>query len=185
VNINGDINLSHNNNYINGLQNTSDNNSYSARFSLNKDWTKKDKTVASLSLEPGITYNDNKSTISTYTTSYWSSEIRASGFVELPWKLRLNTSVEVDIRERTAVFDRNNNVVRWDAYMARKFGKKNKSEVRLSVFDILNQEKGYSRTANDNYLVENSYNTIRRYGLLSFVWNFSKLPAGTPAEKEE
>jgi len=170
---------------VNGQQNISHNNSYTAGISLSKDWTKNDKPKAYLSLEPTFTYNDNKATISVNTTSYWSAGIEFEGFIELPWKLRLSSSVAVSLRQKTDVFSRNNNVVRWDAYCARKLGKDNKSEIRLSVFDILNQNLGFSRYASDINITENSYNTIRRYGLLSFVWNFAKRPAGMKAPEDD
>ena len=182
--INTSIMLGHANSYINGEQNTSTNNTYSLSFNINKDWTKGDKPLAGISFEPGISYNDNKATISTATTSYWSANIEASVYAELPGKLRINSSVEVNMRERTGVFDRNNNVVRWDAYIARKLGKANKAEVRLSVFDILNQNIGYNRFGTDNYITENNYNTIRRYGMLSLVWNFTKMPKGSAPVNE-
>lgn len=186
VSLNGNFNLSRDNSFINGLANTTHNNKYGASISGSKDWTKNDKTIASIRLEPGLAYNDNKSTISTNSISFWTAEIEGSGYVELPWKLRLGTTLWVNLRQRTGVFDRNNNVVRWDAYCARKLGKKDKAEIRLSAFDILNQNVGYSRTGNDNYVSENSYNTIRRYGLLSFVWNFAKMPGGmkSPGDDE-
>lgn len=185
ANLNTSATLNHSVNYINGQQNMSDNNAYNLGFSLNKDWTKNDKSVAGLSFSPEVTYNDNKATISTATTSYWSGGIEFNGYAELPWKLRINTSVQVNVRQRTGVFDRNNNVVQWDAYIARKFTKGDKAELRVSVFDILNQNIGYNRYGSDNYVTENSYNTIRRYGLLSLVWNFSKMPKGTPSPNNE
>lgn len=184
-NLSGNASFSRVNNMINGQNNISHNNSYTLGTSLSKDWTKDDKPVAYLSLEPSFSYNDNRSTVNANTMSYWSSNIELEGFIELPWKLRLNTSVNVALRQKTDVFTRNNNVVRWDAYCARKLGKDNKSEIRLSVFDILNQNIGFNRYASDINVTENSYNTVRRYGLLSFVWNFAKRPAGMKAPEED
>lgn len=185
MNINGNASFSKNNNFVNGQQNTSRNNSYTGSISLSRDWSKDDKTIASVSVNPSMTYHDNKATISTNITSYWTSEIDIEAFVELPWQLRISSAVNINLRQRTDVFTTNNNVVRWDAYCARKLGKDKKSEVRLSVFDILNQNIGFNRSASGISVTENSYTTIRRYGLLSFVWNFAKRPAGSkPAEDQ-
>jgi hypothetical protein len=71
--------------------------------------------------------------------------------------------------------------VRWNAYLAKKFWKNKSGEVRISVFDILDQNIGVQRNASSNFISENSYNTIRRYWLLSFTWNFTKNPAGVAA----
>ena len=172
------IQLGHQNNFVDSVLNTSRINSYTLEAGLDKSFKKNDKEVAGINIRPGITYNDNHATISTFSTSYRSSEITTEDYVELPHKFRLSTVVQVNLRQRTDVFATNNNVVRWDATLARKFFKGDQLELRLSVFDILNQNIGFSRTASGNVITENSYNTIRRYGLLSLVWNFTKSPAG-------
>ena len=46
--------------------------------------------------------------------------------------------------------------------------------------DILNQNIGFDRNINDNFISERTYNTMRRYFMLSFIWNFSK--NGKPME---
>lgn len=96
---------------------------------------------------------------------------------ELPWKMQFNTSAEISLREKTAVFTDNNNVTKWNAWLAKKFWKSNSGEIRFSVFDILDQNIGLRRTANSNFISENRYDTFRRYWLLSFTWNFTKNPA--------
>jgi hypothetical protein len=49
---------------------------------------------------------------------------------------------------------------------------------KVSGHDLLNQNIGFERTVNSNYISQNTYSTIQRFFLLSFVWNFTK--AGTP-----
>ena len=183
--LNGNANFNHMNNFVNGVKNTSNNNTYSLGIELSKDWKKKDKEVVSIEFRPTVSYNDNRATISTYTTSYWSAEINLEGSVELPWKLRVNTGVSWALRQQTELFRDHNSVVTWDAYCARKFGKANRAEVRLNVCDILNQNVGFTRNASSNYIMQNSYTTIRRYGMLNFVWNFAKRPAGMKAPEED
>ena len=78
------------------------------------------------------------------------------------------------------MFDRNNNVFRWNAYVSKKFLKNDELELRASVFDILNQNLGFSRYANSNEVTESNYNTIRRYGMVTLIWNFTKMAAGAP-----
>ena len=171
---------------MNSQRNTSDNNSYSIGFSLDKDWKKGDKEIAGINISPGINYNDNRSSISTFTTNYWSSEITAEGHAEIFWKLTIRSSAWYYLRQQTDIFAANNNAIRWNASLARKFLKGDKLELRATVSDILNQNIGYSRDAQDNYINENRYNTIRRYGLLSLIWVFSKGPdAKTPSTGDD
>ncbi len=169
--------VNHVNSYINDTLNKSNNNSYT--FSLGFQYYKDQKY--SFEFNPGITYNDNQNTIAAYSASYFMSNNEFSGTVQLPWKMEVSTSVNWYIRQQTALFNANNNVITWDAYIGKKLLKKSELEVRLSMFDILNQNLGYSRTAQSGIITENTYNTIRRYGMLNIIWNFSHTPAGMPA----
>ncbi len=178
IGINANSNINHNTQFVNGIQNISDNISYGGGISIRYDKTDK----YSFSIHPGITYNDNHATISTYATSYWISSNEFSASVDLPWKLEIGTSVDWELRQQTVVFDKNNNVLRWDAYISKKFLKSKQLELRLYVYDILNQNIGYTRMAQENFVQENTYNTISRYGILGFVWNFSKTGTGQVKE---
>eukprot|EP01030_Chromulinospumella_sphaerica_P023789 gene23789-23839_t len=55
----------------------------------------------------------------------------------------------------------------WNAYVEKKFLKKSQLAARFSVFDILNQNLGFSRNASGNIITQNSYSTIRRYAMLN------------------
>jgi hypothetical protein len=175
------IGINHINNVINGVTNKSDNNRYSVGVRLG--WhTENDKF--SVSYDPNITYNDNKSTINTLVTSYWTYEQSFDASYDLPLKFSVGTDINWYIRQQTSVFDRNNNVFRWNAYVAKKFMKNDQLELRFSAFDILNQNLGFSRYAQNNIVTETNYNTIRRYGLLSLTWNFTKSAAGAAPEQD-
>ena len=89
--------------------------------------------------------------------------------------------MHAELRQKTEIFNTNNNVVVWNGYIGRKFLKNDKGLLKFYVYDLLNQNKGYDRTINTNVITEKNYNTINRYFLLSFVWNFSKSAAGLPA----
>ncbi len=96
-----------------------------------------------------------------------------NGVVFLPLKFELNTDCSLDFRQKTDVFDKNNNSLRWNAKIERKIFKNDAARVGLSVFDILNQNIGFSRNISSNFISERTYTTLRRYFLLTFVWNFS------------
>jgi hypothetical protein len=83
------------------------------------------------------------------------------------------------IRQKTAVFTDNNSIVKWNAFISKKFLKKKELIVKLQVFDILNQNLGFTRSAQGNMVTQNSYLTIRRYGMLSVAWNFTHTPGVT------
>jgi hypothetical protein len=53
---------------------------------------------------------------------------------------------------------------------------KNNLELRASINDILNQNKGYERTTTNNTNTERYFQTLGRYWMISAVWNFSTGP---------
>lgn len=183
--LNGNLNLSQMSNFVNGLKNTTRANTYSLGIDLNKDWQKNDKDIAGFSIGPDLTYQDNKSSISSYATSFWSARINANAYAELFWKLNVSTELIWSIREQTPVFKDNNNMLHWNASLSRKFLKANNLELRASIKDILNQNLGYSRDADTYTLSETRYNTIRRHGLISLIWNFSNDPKSTNNDDDE
>ncbi len=63
--------------------------------------------------------------------------------------------------------------------LAKHFLKKDALLVKIIGHDLLDQNIGFDRTVNSNFISENTYSTIKRYFLLSVVWNFNK--AGTKA----
>ena len=86
--------------------------------------------------------------------------------------------MDANIRQKTELFTDNNNVPEWNAYIGRKL-KNDKALLKIVAHDILNQNIGYSRYVSANQISERNYQTITRYFMLSFVWNFSKTPGGT------
>ncbi len=164
----------HVNNIINDMKNTSDNTSVSLTPYVNFD--KENKFEFRWS--PSVSWNNNISTNNATTVSYYILGNDLSGSVQLPAKMEIGSSVDMMFRQKTEIFTTNNNVIKWNAYIEKRFLKKSELALRLSVFDILNQNLGFSRNAQGNNVIQNSYNTIRRYGMLNLIWNFTHAPAG-------
>lgn len=62
----------------------------------------------------------------------------------------------------------------WTAGISYYFLKDQKGELRLSVFDILNHNKGIDQSASLNYIETSVSNALGRYAILSFVYNLKK-----------
>ncbi|NCX95527.1 MAG: TonB-dependent receptor [Chitinophagia bacterium] len=172
--------LSTTHNIINDTSNTNYNNSYAANLYINYEIEDK----LTVSLEPGITYNDNKASITKFVNSYKQYNSELSVEFHATKKLEISTQVNAMFREKTEVFDKNNNVVRWNARASYKFLKHNNLVLNLNVYDILNQNLGYSRSSQAGLITENVYNTIRRYGMLSLQWNFNSNKAALDKDDE-
>ncbi|HSB93091.1 MAG TPA: outer membrane beta-barrel protein, partial [Flavitalea sp.] len=179
--INSGLNFSKYNNYIDSARNT--NNNKSVNFNMNIGYFKENKF--DVYLNPGWSYVNSKSSINTSViTKYWTSESEAGATVQLSKKLEVNTSGNFYFRQKTDFFTQNRNSIKWNAYIAQKFWKNNNGEIRFSVFDILDQNIGFSRNAQSNFIEENTYNTIRRYWLVSFTWNFSSNAIGNTPNQQ-
>ena len=172
VGFNLNAGIGRNNTIINGIKNISDNNNFTLGLDFSKDKEKKYE----ISYNPSLSYNLNTSSINNTNTDYFILQQQLEATVQLPGKFEINTVFNWSLRERVAAFDRNNNVLLWNAYVSRKFLKGDQLELRASAFDILNQNIGFSRMGFGNTVTEQSYNTIRRYGMLSLIWNFTKSP---------
>jgi len=168
-------------NVVNGMQNISTNNAYT--FGPNVRFEKEEKYE--FSIGPGVTYNDNRSTINVNPINYWVLNGDVSGDVYLPKNFEIGSTATMMFRQKTVVFTQNNSIIKWNAYVSKKFRKKKDMMLKLYVFDILNQNLGYTREAQGNVLTQNNYTTIRRYGMLSFIWNFNFSPGAAAATDDD
>jgi hypothetical protein len=131
----------------------------------------------SFSLRPSLGYTFGRSSLrADVPTRYLTSESGADAWIKLPAKFEIWTDVNFYFREKTDVFDVNRNVVRWDASLAKKFMKNNNLELKLFVYDLLNQNIGFNRNANTNIVTESSFVTLRRRFMLGLQYNISKNP---------
>jgi hypothetical protein len=172
---NGGTNFSQYNNILDGDKNTNYNRNVNLYMNI---YYYKEKKYE-FSMRPGATYNYSRSSLRPdVITRYWTSESNVEASIFLPWKLEFNSTATFYLRQKTDVFTNTPNNTKWNAYLGKKFWKNNAGEIRVSVFDILDQNLGVQRNATSNFISENTYNTIRRYWLVSFIWNFTHNPAG-------
>ena len=180
--VNGGATISQYNSVLDGEKNTNYNRSVNLSFNMGYDKEKKFEIY----VRPGASYNYTRSSLRPdVITQYWTSESNIEAMVFLPWKLELSSEATVYLRQKTDVFQNTPNNTKWNAYLGKKFWKNNSGEIRFSVFDILDQNIGLQRNATSNFISENTYNTIRRYYLVSFIWNFTHNPTGVAAEAQK
>jgi len=166
--------------YVNGLLNES----HSGNHSISLGFSKYKENVFDIYTGNSFTYNTSSSTIRhDVNNNYWSINGYMGFNIQLPGKLEISQSISANFRQQTEVFKTNNNVINWDAYLAKKIFKDKKSEIRLSAFDILDQNKGVNRNTGSTTVTETTFETLHRYFLVSFVWNFTKNAASASGSK--
>ncbi len=173
------LNINHNNSIVNGRPNVTDNNAYGINFNLYK--YKENKYDFHYS--SNIRYNTSSSSINRLVETKYFTQMHNFGLnVTLPHRFEINSEVNAELRQKTSTFDQNNNVFLWNGFVGRKIFKNDKGSIRLQAYDILDQNRGYNRIINSNTIRENTYQSLRRYFMLSFVWNFSKTPGAMPGQ---
>ncbi len=174
MNLGINLNLNRYNTFVNSFKNTTDNYSIGLNGGISKEKEKK----YNFNYYGGVDYNYSVSSINKeLATNYITQYHNLSLTVYLPWKMEVNSSLDANLRQRTNLFDQNNNVYLFNAYIGRKLLKNDKALLKISGYDLLNQNQGYERFINTSVIQEKNYQVLTRYFMLSFVWNFSKSAA--------
>jgi hypothetical protein len=98
-----------------------------------------------------------------------------------PGNIRLQTDVTYNkLSGRGDAYNTDYTMV--NAYMSRQFFK-NKGTFKLSVNDLFNQNTGISRTATGNSIVDQNFNVLKRYYMISFTYSLSTI-AGMSANTQ-
>jgi hypothetical protein len=103
-------------------------------------------------------------------------------FTDINWQLPksffLSTEFSYTINSQRAT-GFNANVPLWNASISKQFLNYNRGELKLTAFDLLNQNVGISRTTNQNYIEDKRVTNLQRYFLLSFTYSLSKNGLGS------
>jgi len=68
----------------------------------------------------------------------------------------------------------NTNIPLWNASLAKSFLKNDRAEVKLGVMDLLNRNNGITRSVNQGNILDERYNVLHRYFLLSLTYSLNK-----------
>ncbi len=127
-----------------------------------------------LGLNGSVAYNNTRYSLqsnlnSTYYTQAYSPEVSYTFFKRLIASTDLDYTITSGLSEGY-----NQQIAYWNASLALQIFKKRDGEIKLGVYDILNQNKSLIRTTGDNYIQDTRTNVLNRYLMLSFTWNFKK-----------
>jgi hypothetical protein len=126
-----------------------------------------------LAFRAGVRYNQSKFSLQTnLNQTFWIYDYESDMTVGLPFDMRLNTIFEYSLYTATS-FGKAQGIPIWNAAFSKYFNGRT-FELRLSVIDILNRNTGINRTAEANYIQEETIRSLGRYGLLSLTCSFNK-----------
>jgi hypothetical protein len=117
--------------------------------------------------------NGSNSTGNSALAKYWQFNLDVNAEVTILKKFRLGSELEYKDKQQDPKFPQKNRFTIWNASLKRSLYKEI-LVASLSVNDILNERRGYDRSFSNNQYSETYYNTLKRYWMISLVWNFSK-----------
>jgi len=174
VNIASNIGYDRNKQFINSVGNTIKTTTFGPSFRLEMLPTQK----VDLSLSASVNYNRSVYSLqSNLNATYFSQNYGADFDWQLPRGIYFNTEFNYMINNRLAD-GFNLRVPLWNASVSKQFLRYNRGEIKLTAFDLLNENVNISRTSNQNYIEDNRVTTLRRYFLLSFTYSLSKMGLG-------
>lgn len=167
--LNGDYNR--NQNFINGEANTNNSGTIGPGFNVYYEIDEK----LDLGINGNWDYNFSRTTLrEDIVTRYWISTYGIEGKYKFKKKYTIGSECNLNYRQQTEAFPQNFNTIIWNASISRTFLKSDNLIFEVACNDLLNQNIGFRRDANSNYVNENTYTVLKRYFMISLTWNFSK-----------
>jgi len=172
LNLDANINGNTSYNFINSQLNKTSGRNYGLGLTLSRYVEK--KVDFSISFEPR--YTRQRSSV--------NPEINNDGFnysgrgnirIFLPGNVQLSANARHSYNAKTASFDNSFSQTIINGSLSKTFFKAENLKLNLFVNDLLNENTGFYRYADANNITQSVNNTIRRYFMLSVVWDFNKM----------
>jgi hypothetical protein len=147
---------------------------------LNHTWALRTGTVLASNISQNLdftlsyqgSYNITRSSLTTNTTGdYYAHTIGFRITAVTPQRIVIRQEASHALQTGVAEgFDQN--VVMWNASLGRKFFKNDTGELRLTVTDVLQQERAVARSFTESYIQDTSDRVLGRFVQAVFTLNF-------------
>lgn len=180
VGLNASVNGNTYFNLINDVLNTTKSYNYSGGLRVSKYKQKKYDFYTYF----GPSYTINESSLQKQINNNGGGFNANAAFnIYLPWKFQVGSDGNYQYRAKTQSFNEDFERFIWNASLSKTFLKQDALKLSVTGYDLLDQNKGFSRTAYSNFISQTNYTNIRRYFMFSLIWDFNKMGGGAPQAK--
>ncbi len=164
-----------------GVSDTSLNVTRNYGFGERISWTTNLDSSFDVNISTEPSYNISKYTLNTRSnTNYFSQNITFEG----TWYTKSGWQVNGTFNYTYYTGLYNTSVPIWNMYVSKSIFKNKAGEIRFSVNDILNQNKAVKNTRSDNYIQTQTNTVLKRYAMLSFVYNLNSFKGRDSGNRE-
>ncbi|HRI23146.1 MAG TPA: outer membrane beta-barrel family protein [Ferruginibacter sp.] len=138
------------------------------------------KELLELNIGARVSYNNARYSLQpSLNNSYWRQVYEMDATLNLPAGITVGTEFSYNTYTgRSNGY--NTRIALWNASISKQVLKSKKGEVKLSAFDLLNQNIGVDRNGNSTYVEDVQYKTLQRYFTLGFTYSLQKAGSGGP-----
>ena len=180
LNINGGTSLNHYPSLINNVINISDNYAFNGGIFVGSNISKElDFSIAyngSYNLVNNSVQKQSNNKYISQSTTFKFNWLFLNGFV-------LNTDLVYTAYNGLSQ-NFNQEFFLWNAYFGYKFFKDKSFETKISVFDLLNQNRSIGRTITGNYTEDFNTTVLKRYFMITLTYTFKKFKSGIQPKTE-
>ncbi len=125
-------------------------------------------TISGTSLQPNVNNNG------------WGAQGSIDGTIYLPGKFQVGTYSSYQYNAATESFHQNFSQFIFNPFIIKTFLKNDNLSAELWANDLFNQNSGFTRNAQANLITQTTYNTLKRYFMLTINYDFTKVGGGAP-----
>ncbi|WP_128543962.1 outer membrane beta-barrel family protein [Larkinella soli] len=175
LNFNTNVAYNRNNSFVNRQLNRSDNWTVGQGVGLSSNFNEK----LEFSVGGNVNYQTARYSLqSSQNTEFFNKSLTADVYYQLPFRFFVTSDMvwnNYSGKSAGAV----QNFALWNAAIARQLFKNRQGELRLQVYDLLNQNRSINRNVTEIYTEEIRSRVLNRYFMISFTYNLRRF--GSPA----
>ncbi|GAB3258118.1 TonB-dependent receptor [Larkinella harenae] len=114
---------------------------------------------------------------SSQNTEFFNKSISGDLYYQLPFRLVITTDITYNNYSGKSAGSVQNFAL-WNMALTRQFFKNKQGELRLQVYDLLNQNRSVNRNVTETYTEETTSQVLNRYFMLSFTYNLRRFGSG-------